>query len=423
MAIVNEDGRKYAKLVCVEKNNRNKIYLMQENANGTFTATWGRVEGSMASKDYPISQWDKILKEKTGRSKEPYTDVTDLHAVAVATNDSGSQFHASRAAAVKTFVEKLMGYQKDSVKRNYTVSVAQVTQAQVDTAQEKLDAIISSVKVGADVDALNDMLVHYYRIIPRKMKKVQDHLIVSLKNKKEVDATFADLLTPEQDALDSMAGQVLQTATTSAADKKDEKNKEAIAQDLLDALGLDFLETTAAEVAMIKKMLGGESKRFSAAYRVSNKHTEGKYNGLMKTVSNKKADLLWHGSRNENWWSIIQKGLLIRPAGAILTGSMFGNGIYLASKALKSIGYTSSRGSRWANGSADRAYLALYDAHLGSQYVIERWKNEHTYLDESKMKTVGHDSVWAKGGYDLVNDEFIVYNIAQCTVRYIVEIS
>jgi poly [ADP-ribose] polymerase len=36
---------------------------------------------------------------------------------------------------------------------------------------------------------------------------------------------------------------------------------------------------------------------------------------------------------------------MIRPSGAVYTGSMFGDGIYFADKAAKSIGYSSLSGS------------------------------------------------------------------------------
>ena len=38
--------------------------------------------------------------------------------------------------------------------------------------------------------------------------------------------------------------------------------------------------------------------------------------------------LLWHGSRNENWMSIISNGLLLNP-NAVITGKMFGKRIVL----------------------------------------------------------------------------------------------
>ena len=49
---------------------------------------------------------------------------------------------------------------------------------------------------------------------------------------------------------------------------------------------------------------------------------------------------LWHGSRNENWLSIIKNGLQINP-NAKITGKMFGKGIYFAPNPKKSYGYTS----------------------------------------------------------------------------------
>jgi hypothetical protein len=38
------------------------------------------------------------------------------------------------------------------------------------------------------------------------------------------------------------------------------------------------------------------------------------------------------------------------------------------------------------------------------------------------LKKDGFDSVFAKGGADLRNNEFIVYNGAQCTVSHLIEI-
>ena len=62
---------------------------------------------------------------------------------------------------------------------------------------------------------------------------------------------------------------------------------------------------------------------------------------------------------------------MIRPSGAIHTGSMFGDGIYFANKAQKSIGYSSLRGSYWTNGGSNKGYLALFDVHVGNQKHIK----------------------------------------------------
>lgn len=43
-------------------------------------------------------------------------------------------------------------------------------------------------------------------------------------------------------------------------------------------------------------------------------------------------------------------------------------------------------------------------------------------LDLKKVKSKGFDSVYAKGGADLINDEFIVYEEERCTIKYLIEI-
>lgn len=49
--------------------------------------------------------------------------------------------------------------------------------------------------------------------------------------------------------------------------------------------------------------------------------------------------LLWHGSRQTNWLSILAQGLRIAPAEAPITGDMFGRGVYLADCASKAANY------------------------------------------------------------------------------------
>ena len=110
-------------------------------------------------------------------------------------------------------------------------------------------------------------------------------------------------------------------------------------------------------------------------------------------------------------------------AGAVHTGSMFGDGIYGANKAQKSIGYTSLRGSYWASGSDNKAYLALFDFHVGNEKHIKNHTSDCYTLNKSRLEKEGFDSVYAHGGADLRNDEFIVYDAAQVTVKYLVEIS
>ena len=104
---------------------------------------------------------------------------------------------------------------------------------------------------------------------------------------------------------------------------------------------------------------------------------------------------------------------------------MFGDGIYAANKARKSIGYTSLRGSYWASGHSNRAYLAIFEFATGKEWNLldsQSWSGWMSRIDESQVKSKGCDSVFAKGGVDLRNDEYVVYNSNQCTIRYLIEL-
>ena len=57
------------------QNNSNKFYEMEEQGNGEFLVSWGRIGNSVypAQKNYSMSEWDNILnkKLKKGYSMKP----------------------------------------------------------------------------------------------------------------------------------------------------------------------------------------------------------------------------------------------------------------------------------------------------------------------------------------------------------------
>jgi poly [ADP-ribose] polymerase len=116
---------------------------------------------------------------------------------------------------------------------------------------------------------------------------------------------------------------------------------------------------------------------------------------------------------------------VLRPANAVISGKMFGYGLYFADKFRKSLNYSSLYGSYWARGNAHKAYLAVYEVHTGTQLHVKHHEPWCGLLTEERLKAKGqqYDSVFAEGGADLVNNEYIVYNEAQCTIKYLVEVT
>lgn len=424
--IVKENGLKYAKLIHVSVDNgltaqSNKVYIMTEQADGQIKCEYGRVGKDLTTVYKKAHEWDKVLKSKVNPRKG-YHDVTDLISEVVVTSGSTSTNKVVDIEdnKVKLLFQDLMAFANKSIQQNYKVTQESVTQAQIDAAQDVLTNVGQIIKNGIDVKAINDLLIRLYTIIPRKMNDVRDYLINDEDTKNDV-SKIKNFLSNEQDTLDTMAGQVkLIKQQQDVSDDVDVNNDKQIT--LLEQMGLDVtVEVDPDKLALVRKLSGSSEGRIKRIYKVVNKKTQAIFDKHYGKARFKDRKLFWHGSRNENWFNIVQSGLLIRPSGAVHTGSMFGDGIYFANKAQKSLGYSSLRGSRWSGGSSDKGFLALYDVYHGKQKEILHHDSSCYSLSKSVMEKEGYESVFAMGGADLINDEFIIYDGKQCTIAYLVE--
>ncbi|MDD3263409.1 MAG: WGR domain-containing protein [Candidatus Nanoarchaeia archaeon] len=391
----------YVKLVMVTNNNNNKFYEMQDNGDGTFIATWGRIGAKSDNTRYPIRQWDKKYNEKVNKG---YEDVTHLYLIP--TKESKTGFKEILDNSVNSLVKLLQSFSRDSVKENYNVTTA--TQLQLDDAQEimiKLNDIDYK-----DKNSINNLLLDLFKIIPRKMNKVNYFLYNETSKDK-----LMEIYMREQSLLDNFATQI--------KDEKIEKESDS-SLTILEAMNLNIsLISDNTTIQLIKNKLGEISHKFVNAYEVTNKKTDDKFKKHWDTSNNKTMDLLWHGSRNENWWSIIQTGLLLRP-NAVITGKLFGNGTYYSPTAKKSEGYTSINGSYWARGSSKKAFMALYNVHTGNPYNVHSHFQESGKMDFFKLRAKGdYDSLYAhKATGFLYNDEIVIYKEEQNTIKYLIEI-
>ena len=243
------------------------------------------------------------------------------------------------------------------------------------------------------------------------MDKLSEHLA-----KHKTD--FAGIVADEQDLFDIMVSQVRSSGNHVAREKT-----------ALEANGITMRIVTGDEEKFIKKLLGDNAGKYVEAYRVSNKKTEEEFEGFAELFGLEAGNgivHLFHGTRNENVWSILTTGLKNRPPkDAVLTGKAYGIGTYFAPDAIKSLGYTSRIGSKWANGTCRCGFLLIckvavgnedtyYDGHLGCDHS----------LDAEKLEQIAPGALctWAKSKYSGFRmDEVIVYQDAQSTIEYIVK--
>ena len=402
---------RYLVMVSADSNN-NKFYRMLPNGDGTWTAEYGRVGNSPAIQKYPMSKFETKYREKI---RKGYIDQTKLvqDIIVAKTPKNEEEYKKIENEAIAEIVKKLIHMANIAISNNYTISSDKVTVAMVDEAQQIIDDL-SSIN---GVYLFNNYLEKLFVTIPRKMGSVSDYLA----NSKD---DFAKIIKREQDLLDVMRGNVV-----SSCNSDDDDDRATGNETILEKYGLVFEDCDDKDVEIIKKALKESSYKFSRAWKVTNLATQKKYDEFIKKNKIRKKKLLFHGSRNENWWSIIKTGLKLRPANAVITGKMFGIGMYFATKAKKSIGYTSLKGSYWANGRADVGYVALMEVAYGTPFDVYDFNSKYYSLNYEQLQKYKHGAnclhahAGANLGYtSLKNDEIVIYKEEQCTIKYLVEL-
>lgn len=428
--ITKENGLRYAKLIHVSvdngmTDNSNKVYIMEEQADGTIKCEYGRIGRNLTLEVKSASKWDAVLKQKLSKTKG-YTDVTELLAEPVEDKAKSSAGTKSaddiKDAIVKKLIDELMLFANKSIAKNYKVTQDSVSEQQVLAAQEVIDTISSLLVLGVDKKHVNDMLLKLYTIIPRRMDNVKDYLINDVNDDSSLEEA-QKFIGNEQSTLDTMAGQVqlIKQQKQAEIDTANGVEDKPDQMTILDQMGLKVeVEKDNDTLELVKKLMGPNAHQIKKVFKVVNTKTQTLFEKNYEKAKVKKKRLYWHGSRNENWFNILQTGLLIRPSGAVHTGSMWDDGIYFASDADKSLGYTD--GGRWTGGSRNnKVFLGLFDVHVGKQ--LDKYKHDSScYKISKEVKMGGYDSVHAHKGIDLRKDEYIIYNSNQATVKYLVEV-
>jgi hypothetical protein len=131
--------------------------------------------------------------------------------------------------------------------------------------------------------------------------------------------------------------------------------------------------------------------------------------------------LLFHGTRSVNVTGILREALRLpkQLVGVVITGAMFGGGLYFADDWKKSAGYTSLGGSYWSGGGGAvrgrDAFMFAADVCLGQPFVAPGARG---YTGPP----TGHHCIFGKAGHSgVANNEWIVFDARQNELRYLIE--
>lgn len=392
----------------------NTQFIMENLHDGTFQIQDGRVGitiGRHKPKIYtmPIEKWDEIYAMKVKRgyllTKKIKMDKKVYQQNGTIVN--GQSFAVIQDESVKNIVTTILQYAQAVMDTQYSVKVDDISDEMIAYGQLVLEELALKFNT-MSVAEFNNKLKVLYAAIPRRI----DNLSKVLAQRK---IQFNDIIANEQDLFDVMVAQV-----------KNQQISNKYNHTILDAYHLEWRCINDAEKQNILSMLGPEvSKRFSGAWRIENLNTRKAFDSFCQQENLSKEHgitELFHGSRNENFWSIITNGLTVNPTGVVITGKMFGNGTYFAPLARKSLGYTSSRGAYYTGGTSNKGYLAIYEVATGKTYDVTTSESDLNYL-RLQERCPGAHCTWAHAGVSLCNDEVIVYQNQQSTIKYLVEIN
>ncbi|MCM1235913.1 MAG: hypothetical protein NC489_37960 [Ruminococcus flavefaciens] len=395
---------------------RNEKFIMEDMGNGTMKITEGRVGITVGRYKprvsyRPVSEWDMVYGARAARGYlATSTHKMDKVEVKKGKADGGLDYAPVEDAKVQAIIEELARYQKQMFDASYTVRVDNISDEMIALGGKILKELASGY-AGMSLAEFNNKLKLLFAVIPRRMDKLSEHLA---KHK----ADFAGIVVGEQDLFDIMVSQV-----------RSEGGPKTCGKTILEANGMEMRQVTDDEEAYIRKLLGDNAGKYIEAYRVVNRATEkdfGDFAELFGLEDGDGIEHLFHGTRNENVWSILTTGLKNRPPkDAVITGKAYGMGTYFAPDAIKSLGYTSRIGSKWANGTCSCGFLLIckvavgpegtrYDGHFGCD----------TSLNAAKLEQIAPGALctWAKSRYSGFRmDEVIVYQDSQSTVEYIVK--
>lgn len=407
--------RKPVHLIMVTAANNNKYYDMVPKGD-YIEIKYGRVDSTCTTIQKPISEWDKIYKSKI---KKGYVDQSDLVAdlVEKVVPKKDLEYKPIPNKVIANIVERLQDFAQKAIDANYKVKANQVTQAMIDTAQ----TILIKLNSCTIVKDFNDLLLELYTTIPRKMGHVQDYLVSNT-------SEFSDMIDKEQALLDVMKGQVVVVQLSEPTNEEEEYKNNCT---ILEALGIEISETKPKDVALIKKELGDIADKYVNSWKIKNIETEKRFKKFMKDNNLKEFKYLWHGTRNENLWSILQKGLLLRPelVGIRTNGKMLGYAIYSSPTPRKSYNYTSN--GCWTGGYGNKSvFMILNKVALGNIHDIYSFNSKYYDFTYEKLQkeAPGCHSMWAHAGMNtgwgsLRNDEIVVYKEDQITCNYLVELN
>ena len=423
--------RKYAYLHCVSlDNNNNKFYECFLNQDGSIDAYYGREGKTRVNHHYARGEkdFDKLIDSKL-REAHPYKDITFTKVeiskdAPVPGMDKAETVKSTGDEKVDRFLDFLKESREKTIRNTYKTGfkASSVTKKLVDDLKSYIEDLKYYMDKG-DERCFNKTLEDIFTIAPRQTlysvgtyMKGSSHLM-----------TMEKAYEKEYDLYETLYNQY------EANKLEQEKNKANAGKTLPELMGVNIRAVTYKEEDEINRALkfGQDmSHCYITAIRVDNPKTAEEYSKTRERrgIKDKDCKLLFHGSNNGNWLSLVKNGMILNAdrlgIAARGTGKGLGNGIYYADDIEKSLGYVfDSYASSYGKDDGIKC-IGLYEVAVGKIYEssyydsslchssMERKKCDTAFLDGKKYKANSHSGHSGR-------NEYCVYDVGQTNIKYI----
>lgn len=365
-------------------------------------------------KKYSMALWDEMYATYIRMGYKLY-DTQKRKRINIKQEGSvlnGKTYEPIKDVEARTIVERLLNYASQMIAENYNKTIADVPDSAFNKARKILDYLTANYESLTN-DEFNSFLDKLFAVLPRRIDVRAKY--IAGKNATATDR--GSIVETEIDRLNVLHS-MLRGGNVSLVGK----------ETILEAYGIELRPFTEDEKKEALKLLKGQANRFINGWRVINKQTETAFDQFCKEENlyvGNGIDYLFHGSKSENWWSILSNGLTISPTGVAITGKAYGHGTYFAPDAIKSLGYTSVIGAKYTNGGERTGLMGIYKVATGKRYDGSRGiTGAHFGWNELQEVCPGAHCTWAEARYSgFMMDEVIVYQDCQSTVWALLELN
>ena len=441
--------------------NKNSYYKIQvleadEGRRYWFFRAWGRIGTkvgdskieSFHSADMACAEFEHHFEEKTGNMFNSGSSFKKqagkYYPVEVDYDDDKKASKFAEKSSIKSKLPKAtqdlvqMLFDVNSMKQTMLefeldldkMPLGRLSKKQLKDAYQCLTELNNLVVRGASTSEFIGLSNKFFTLVPHNFGMHQAPIIDTLemiKNKREildnlieVEIAFSMLQQDTDESLNPLDAHYGQLKTELSPIEHSSEEFKLINDYLQNTHAATHNAFTLEIIDVFKVDRSGEKRRYKPFKKLHNRQ------------------LLWHGSRTTNYVGILSHGLKIAPPEAPVTGYMFGKGIYFADMVSKSANYcfTSPQNNV---GLMLLSEVALGDMHelTKADYIEKLPANKHSVKGRGKTspdETQAHtrkDGVVIPLGKSVTDDnlktsllynEYIVYDVAQANVQYLLKL-